>query len=183
MQFLEKDLLTLAIPGPGSAEWNQERIALAAEVLRDSGSLRLRVRGESMLPALWPGDLAEIQSCTVQQVSPGEIVLALREGRFFLHRLLALRPPNGFLLRGDSMPGADPEFSDYELVGKLVRRQGNIRSLAASRWSRAIGYLFCYCGPARRAALKLYSQRERRSRAYQAANGAPEVGAADIGTS
>ena len=41
-----------------------------------------------MLPALWPGDVVEIASCSLEDVRPGEIVLARREGRLFLHRLV-----------------------------------------------------------------------------------------------
>ena len=55
--------------------------------------------------AMW----SKSQSCSLEG-PPGEIVLALRDGRLFLHRFVALRTPNGFELRGDSMPGADPRF-------------------------------------------------------------------------
>ena len=96
--------------------------ALVADVLRRGGRLRLQVRGESMLPTLWPGDVVEIASCSLDDVRPGEIVLARRDGRLFLHRLAAPCTPNGFLLRGDSMPGPDPRFPPEALLGRLVRR-------------------------------------------------------------
>src|SRR5271157_6211990 len=101
------------------SSWSAERSALLADVLHRGHGLRqgvrLRVHGESMLPALWPGDVVEIASCSLEDVRPGEIVLARREGRLFLHRLVrrclvAPGTPNGFLLRGDSMPGSDPQF-------------------------------------------------------------------------
>ena len=81
--------------------------------------LRLRVHGESMLPTLWPGDLVEIANCSPEELRTGEIVLAMREGRFFLHRLVAPCTSNGFLLRGDSMPGPDPLFPPEALVGRI----------------------------------------------------------------
>jgi hypothetical protein len=154
---------------------------LAAEVLRRSGHLHLRVHGESMLPALWPGDVVEIASCSLEDLRPGEIVLAQREGRFFLHRLFGRftdpGTPNGFLLRGDSMPGPDPQFPIEALLGRLVRRvdesadDGRAVHAAALRrgfrangfgvkWSRALGILLCYSGLARRLALKLHSRRK-----------------------
>ncbi len=102
-----------------SASLSPQREALAVEALRHTGRLRLQVRGESMLPALWPGDLAEIAACALTDVHHGEIVLAFREGRFFLHRFLAHREPNGFLTRGDSMPGPDPVFPADALLGKF----------------------------------------------------------------
>jgi len=97
------------------SSWSAERSALVADVLLRGGrlrqSVRLRVHGESMLPALWPGDVVEIASCSLEDVRPGEIVLARREGRFFMHRLVGrfndTSTTNGFLLRGDSMPSPD----------------------------------------------------------------------------
>src|ERR1019366_10100376 len=102
-----------------------------ADVLRRSGHLRLQVYGESMLPALWPGDVVEIASCSREDVRPGEIVLALREGRLVLHRLVAPCTPNGFLLRGDSVPGPDPLFPSEALLGRLVRRADDGRGVSA----------------------------------------------------
>src|SRR6202163_1814360 len=98
------------------SSWSAERSALVADALRRFGqSVRLRVHGESMLPALWPGDVVEIAGCSLEDVRPGEIVLARRDGRLFLHRLVGRfdgpSTPNGFLLRGDSMPAPDPQFA------------------------------------------------------------------------
>jgi hypothetical protein len=163
-----------------------ERSALAADALRASGRLRLQVRGESMLPILWPRDVVEIESCSIAEARPGEIVLAFRSGRFFLHRFLARCRPGGFLLQGDSMPAPDPQFPDDALLGRLASREDRCADqrstgqrypaksrahtqFAASRpvlplrpWSWAIGRLLCYCGPARRMALMLHAVLEQR---------------------
>ena len=178
MQFRAQDVVTLYDSPEGTAAWHAERSALAAVSLRDSGRLRLQLRGESMLPTLWPGDVVEIASCPVDDVRPGEIVLAFRAGRFFLHRFVT-RKPDGFLLRGDAMPGSDPQFPNDALLGRLVGRMesvqrqapGEIRSEGRNKvrvrvrpllplrpWSWAIGQLFCHCGPARRLALKLHAR-------------------------
>ena len=101
MQFLEEDFLTMDDAVGDARAREVERCALATESLQASGRLRLQVHGESMLPTLWPGDLVEIRSCSVAEVLPGEIVLAFREGRFFLHRFVGRLQANGFLLRGD----------------------------------------------------------------------------------
>ncbi len=142
-----------------SASLSPQREALAVEALRHTGRLRLQVRGESMLPALWPGDVAEITACSLGGVRKGEIVLAFREGRFFLHRFLAHREPNGFLTRGDSMPGPDPVFPADALLGKLmhVLREGQTVSAPVRPWSRVVGMFFCYCSLARRAVLRFHS--------------------------
>jgi signal peptidase I len=182
MSALEKNFLTPEdTRDERRSTWTAERSALAAEVLRRSGHLHLQVHGESMLPALWPGDVVEIASCSLEDLRPGEIVLARREGRFFLHRLVGrFTDPgtrSGFLLRGDSMPGPDPQFPVEALLGRLVQKVDESaddgRSVHAAglrpvfrangfgvKWSRALGILLCYSGLARRLALKLHSRRK-----------------------
>ena len=147
-----------------SASLSPQREALAIEALRHTGRLRLQVRGESMLPALWPGDVVEITACSLDGVRQGQIVLAFREGRFFLHRFLAHREPNGFLTRGDSMPGPDPMFPADALLGKLMHvvREGQTVSAPVRPWSRVVGMFFCYCSLARRAVLRFHSWRNSR---------------------
>jgi len=178
MSVLDKDFLTLKSTSRAPrSSWSAEGSALVADALRRSGRLRqgvrLRVHGESMLPAVWPGDVVEIASCSLEDVRPGEIVLALRDGRLFLHRFVALCAPNGFLLRGDSMPGSDPQFPPEALLGRLVRSADQGRAVSAPalrlgfgakwfgvKWSRALGMLLCHCGLARRFALKLHRRRK-----------------------
>ena len=139
------------------------RSSLAAEALRRGGRLRLQVRGESMLPSVWPGDTVEIAGCPLEDVHPGEIVLALREDRFFLHRLLQRCGQDGFLLRGDAMPAPDPFFASTSFHGRLIRvvRAGRTIPLSGRLrpWSRALGIVLCYCGIARRLVLKVHSWR------------------------
>jgi hypothetical protein len=154
-----KEFLMLAnASSPALSNWSAERSALVADALHRSGYLRLRVRGESMLPALWPGDVVEIASCSLEDIQPGEIVLALRDGRLFLHRFVSATP-NAFQLCGDSMPGADPWFAPEELLGRFVGTHPRERMIPEGAVSRAVGLLFCYSGMARRLALKLHSRR------------------------
>jgi hypothetical protein len=163
------------IPKVSLAMSSPECISLAAENLRASGSLRFRVRGESMLPTLWPRSVVEIARCTLNDVKSGDIVLAFHKDRFVLHRLLKHLPSGGFLLRGDSMPGADPEFPPEALRGRLVRcseldsdwedrrieagESRGAKSLRLRPWTRAVGKLLCHCAPARHLALKLHASR------------------------
>ena len=187
MQRPTKDVLALddvQVDLPGHAP---ERCALAAEVLRTSGRLRLQVRGESMLPTLWPGDMVEIRSCAIDQVLPGEIVLAMRDDRFFLHRFAGRSARNGFQLRGDSMPRPDPLFPNEALLGRLAScaREGRLEDvrfrLPLQRWSRAIGRLLCYCGPARRLALTLHERRKRNVRVVQSGQRASSAAVTQLG--
>ena len=147
----------------GQESWNAERSALAADGLRRGGHLRLQVRGESMLPSVWPGDAVEIAGSQLEDIHPGEIVLALREDRLFLHRFLGHRGTDGFLLRGDSMAAPDPIFASTAFQGRLVQivRAGRTVPLPVRLrpWSRALGLLLCYWGMARRLALKVHRWR------------------------
>ena len=148
--------------------WIAESSVLAADGLRRGGYLRLRVYGESMLPALWPGNEVKIENCSLENLRPGEIVLAMRDNRFFLHRLVATSTSNGFLLCGDSMPAPDPPFPTGALLGHLVDNANRgLRIFAGpglgAKCSRALGWLLCHWSVARRFALKLHSLAKRSS--------------------
>jgi signal peptidase I len=171
-----------------------ERSALLAEVLRRGQSLRqgvrLRVFGESMLPALWPGDVVEIQGCSLDEARPGEIVLALRDGRLFLHRFVARCAPDTFLLRGDSMSAPDLPYPSDAFLGRLARSTyGGNNSCAAPRlalamnWSRTVGMLLCYCSLARRLALKLHSRQRASAPRFRYSDPVADISSAKLGPS
>jgi len=140
--------------------WNAERVALAVEALQRSGGLRLRVQGMSMLPSLWPGDEVEIASCSSAELKRGDLALAFRDGRFFLHRVLALSENGDVIMRGDAMPRPDAPFGAAEIVGVVTGGSRTafpvLQRFALLR--RALGLLFCYSSVARSIALRLHSQ-------------------------
>lgn len=159
MSVHTKNLLTLddTLSAP-RANWEAERSALLGDALRLGGRIRLEIHGESMLPALWPADRVEIERCSLADLRSGDIVLARREGRLFLHRLISASAPDGFQLRGDSVPQADPGFKPDALLGRLRSHQDNF-FVSTPALSRAVGLLFCYFAPARRFALELHVRR------------------------
>jgi signal peptidase I len=175
MSVLTKNFLmvedTASMP---RSKWSAEGSALVAEALRSCAHspqhahqpVRLRVHGESMLPALWPGEVVEVASCSMEDVRPGEIVLALREGRLFLHRLITSCTPNGFRLRGDSLPSCDPHYPPEALLGKVVRGS-NTGRIPLAALSCALGMLICHCDVVRRVALKLYHRRSGPARGFR----------------
>jgi hypothetical protein len=155
-----------------------------------------------MLPTLWPGDVVEIESCSLEDLRPGEIVLAWRDDCLVLHRFVTCCSPNAFLLRGDSKRGSDPQYSSEALLGRLVHRANEGCAVPAPalrlgfgekwfgakwfgvKWSRAVGMLLCHCSVARRLALKLHSlwkasARELRNPEDGAGIGSPELGSAE----
>src|SRR5258707_2692787 len=89
---------------------------LAEEVVRTFGEVRLRVFGTSMVPSILPGDLVSIHRASLNDISPGEVVLFLRKGRLFIHRVVNRKviettdsPAESCLItRGDRLRHDDP---------------------------------------------------------------------------
>jgi len=145
---------------------DQSRCSLAAEALRSWGTLKVRARGVSMLPTLWPGDILTVQSVRPEQVEPGEIVLYMRQDRFFIHRIVStdLRRDKAFLVaRGDCMFEDDPAVDRSELLGKIVevRRAGSTFTPMRrfSPFHRLLAWLFCHWSLFRRVGLRFGAYR------------------------
>jgi signal peptidase I len=100
---------------------------LAVEVLRSFGTIRLRVTGASMLPAIWPGDVLWISRCSFSEMRVGEIALFVRYGRLFAHRAIAWSDTH-LGTRGDGNPNPDPPVNQAEFLGKVdgVMRAGRM---------------------------------------------------------
>ena len=122
---------------PSIPEGRQDsKLGLAAEVLRCGGTVHLELRGTSMLPSLWPGDLLTIQSAACDEVVPGDIVLVLRDNRFFVHRLVEKRQSQdclSWITRGDAIRHNDPPVAASDLLGRVARIRRANRSFVPSR--------------------------------------------------
>jgi signal peptidase I len=102
--------------------------ALVEEVVRSFGGVRLRVLGTSMVPALLPGDLVSIRGASLKEISVGEVVLFLQNGRLFVHRVVGSNtvsstgnPEGRYLItRGDRLRHDDPPVSSREILGRVV---------------------------------------------------------------
>ena len=107
---------------PILGEANAVKCDLAGEVLRSSGTLRLRVTGWSMLPSVMPGDTLVIERTSGNAVSEGDIVLYGRDRRLFVHRVVAKGSLNDqtIVTRGDSMPHPDPPVSEQDVLGRVA---------------------------------------------------------------
>lgn len=156
---------------PCSQSREPHKHSLAAEVLRETGKLRLVARGHSMLPVLWPGDLLNIEAASFDQVCSGDVVLFTREDRFFVHRIVrrceardeSMRP--SLVTRGDSMPEADAPVFPEELLGRVVSFQRHGERAApipkCSRWRRSLGLMLAYGDRLRGVALRVHGWRTR----------------------
>jgi signal peptidase I len=99
---------------------------LAGDVVRTFGEVRLRALGTSMAPSILPGDLISVQRAELLDISPGEIVLYSREGRFFAHRVVARAGDHQdprLITRGDRLSHNDPPVSSSELLGRVISVQ------------------------------------------------------------
>jgi hypothetical protein len=144
------------------------KLGLAAEMLRDHGAVCLELRGTSMLPSLWPGDLLTIQSSVPCEVVPGDIVLVMRDNRFFVHRLIEKRSGEScisWITRGDAVPQNDPPVDASELLGLVIGIRRGQRSLIPGRrvslWQSVLAWMLCNWSHFRGLALRIHAARLR----------------------
>jgi signal peptidase I len=92
---------------------------LIVEALRAGHETRIRVTGTSMIPAIWPGDVLKVSPSTEPPIAKGNIVLSIRGGRLFAHRVVG-RVGAQLITRGDAVNDCDPPVSAAELLGVVV---------------------------------------------------------------
>lgn len=142
------------------------KLALVGEMLRRRETVRLELRGTSMLPSLWPGDLLTIQSAAYDELVPGDIVLVMRDNRFFVHRLVERRRDQDciwWITRGDAVPQNDAPVAAWELLGQVSgARRGQrifVPSRRVSRLCSALAWMLCRWGRFRSLALNIHAAR------------------------
>jgi hypothetical protein len=98
-------------------------LAAAFEMLGESGGGTLRVRGDSMLPTLRPGQLVAVDPAP-GALSRGDVILFLQAGSLLVHRLLGpARAVGGtprLRTRGDGAAVLDPALDPADVVGRVV---------------------------------------------------------------
>jgi hypothetical protein len=142
------------------------KLGLAVEMLRGRRTVRLRAWGTSMLPSVWPGDLLTIQSAAQDEVVPGDIVLVLRNNRFFVHRLVERRRDQdclSLITRGDAVPHNDPPVAASELLGRVADIRRADRSFVPSRrvslLHSALAWMLCRWDRFRNLTLRIHAAR------------------------
>jgi hypothetical protein len=142
------------------------KLDLAAEMLRGHGTVHIKAWGTSMLPSLWPGDLLTIHGAAHDEVVPGDIVLVLRDNRFFVHRLVEIRPSqdcDSLITRGDAMPDNDPPAAASELLGRVAGIRRGDRSFVPSRCvsqvNSALAWMLCRWVRVRSLAMRIRTAR------------------------
>ena len=154
-----------------TADRQTARCALAAEVLRVSGALTLRVFGCSMLPSIWPGDIIAVRRAQAFDINPGKLVLYARDEGFVVHRAVSCSPDE-LITRGDALAGNDAPVQPSRVLGEVVAIQrGRSRIVPKERLSRAqklFGFFFRRSNLFRRLVLRLYSLRQAVNRFHPA---------------
>jgi len=103
---------------------------LTRDIVLNFGEVRIRALGTSMVPSILPGDLISIQRTDLTEISPGEVVVFERRGRFFAHRVVACSggPDDRHLItRGDRLGHNDPPVSASELLGRVTTIERALR--------------------------------------------------------
>lgn len=115
---------------------NAVKYELAGEVLRSSGTLRMRAIGRSMLPTVWPGDMLVFEPVRSNDVSEGDIVLFSNGRQFVAHRVVTKsNAPGGARVQtqGDAVARADSPVSASDLLGKVAFILRNGKSVEPGR--------------------------------------------------
>jgi hypothetical protein len=122
---------------PGGEVAVAARLALCSELLRAGQPLRIRIRGSSMVPALWPGESVTIHSMDIKGTRVGQIVVFSRDGQLVAHRVLRIDPSEdgaddcAVVTRGDAAGEEDSPVLPAEWLGIVVsvQRFGTARTL------------------------------------------------------
>lgn len=137
---------TSSYPNLSNEIVEETKRALAVEVLRLTGVMRVRAFGASMLPTLWPGDILTVHCVQPDEVSLGDLVLVARKGRFYVHRVVKPSAPLpmgqdqvAVATRGDCLVNDDPQ--EGELLGRVTEiRRGDV--VTRPRRQRSVWNLF-----------------------------------------
>jgi hypothetical protein len=125
-----------------------------------------------MIPAIYPGDLVTVRSQPITHIRPGDIVLCVREGRFWLHRVTR-KWPHGSLLafatQGDALPHEDPPVLEPQFLGQVISITRYGKSVRLSRsnmfWSGFLQWSIRNCTFLATSFMRIHSLRTRLFRA------------------
>src|SRR5215469_12459509 len=115
---------------------------LVAEVARAFGEVRLKVRGSSMLPAIWPGEILLVRRQDLSALRVGQVVLYSRCGAMVAHRIVQ-RAGERLWTKGDSLLYVDLPVCASDIIGQVMSivRNGEQIDPQQSGWQRAAARL------------------------------------------
>jgi signal peptidase I len=104
------------------SERDEVLVDLAIESLRQSGKLRFRAQGTSMLPTIRPGSCVAIRKAAPDQICTGDIIFTKTSAGLRLHRVVEIRYQSSgpiFVTRGDNHEHTDRPADVADVLGKL----------------------------------------------------------------
>lgn len=129
-----------------------------AEILSDIRSgktVKINVIGNSMLPFLRYGDQVLLEAVDLDNIQPGDIVLARYKKQYILHRIRRIKGDTVFLI-GDNNLKLIEEVSKSELLAKVLQGfRGQKQLHLYSRKSIVKSTLYYYLRPLRRVVSKI----------------------------
>ncbi len=124
----------------------QEFYDLYKGLLDKAESFRIQVKGGSMFPFILSGDWIEVFPVKEPaNIKKGEIILFVKEGCFYVHRLI--RKEGGFFVtKGDFSSYEDGKISGKDILARVVYVQRNNRKIYLySKLNRAISLAIANC--------------------------------------
>lgn len=133
-------------------------LKLIIELLRQGKTVKVGVRGWSMFPFLWPGDIVRVSSAGNFKIKPGMVVVHARDdGLLVAHRVVRGDLTNGtWVTRGDSNLKADTPVPATAIAGVVtgIEKSSHFAAkMAIGKWGRLLattapvsGPLFFYMG-------------------------------------
>ncbi len=112
------------VPGPPPAD--PVTLRLLAESLRASGTGRIHLRGESMLPTLRDGWKVHVRSSPAESLRVGDIGAFVNRGVLTIHRLIWRKVDGGhqwFIFQGDNSPMREM-VGPEAILGRVVAAEG-----------------------------------------------------------
>lgn len=116
---------------------NVDFFAWVESEIREGGSVRFRVKGNSMSPLLRDGkDEVVLHPCSAGELERLDVVLFRYRGRHILHRIVGKRD-GLFILQGDGVCAFHEECGAEDIVG-IVKQvhycSGRVVSVSSLRW-------------------------------------------------
>jgi hypothetical protein len=124
----------------GEASPELSRLVLA-ECLRDFAFVRFTVRGGCMAPAVRDGDVVTLVAASRRRPRVGDVVLAVVEDGFRLHRLLWAPWGGGWRIKADRAPTWDAALRDRDVIATAVAVRTGTRARRTRRagaWLRSL---------------------------------------------
>jgi len=99
------------------------KVELCRDALASGATLRFRIRGTSMLPALWPGESVAVRPIEFSAIRTGDLAVFVRNRHLVVHRVVRRivgATGIGIITRGDAQFHDDPPFGESELLGVVA---------------------------------------------------------------